>query len=194
MKERFFAFFAEHKTSIGFVSVMIVTILGISIYNLTTHVPATAAEGCSLETKQCADGSQVGRGGPQCEFAPCPETLTANEAASLQLGTFTGELPCADCEKIQNTLILTRQAPSTENGTFSLQETFVGKGNSFRVTSGNWQLIRGSQHHANAEIYQLNVDSQKAFRYFLKVDENTLLQLNNDQTRINSTQNYTLKK
>lgn len=29
--------------------------------------------GCTLEAKLCPNGSVVGRGGPQCEFAPCPD-------------------------------------------------------------------------------------------------------------------------
>ncbi len=28
---------------------------------------------CTMEAKICPDGSSVGRGGPKCEFAPCPE-------------------------------------------------------------------------------------------------------------------------
>ena len=27
---------------------------------------------CTMEAKQCPDGSYVGRQGPRCEFAPCP--------------------------------------------------------------------------------------------------------------------------
>jgi hypothetical protein len=29
--------------------------------------------GCTEEAKLCPDGSSVGRVGPDCEFAPCPE-------------------------------------------------------------------------------------------------------------------------
>ena len=28
---------------------------------------------CTMDAKQCADGSFVGRIPPKCEFAPCPE-------------------------------------------------------------------------------------------------------------------------
>lgn len=27
---------------------------------------------CTMEAKECPDGSFVGRSGPKCEFAPCP--------------------------------------------------------------------------------------------------------------------------
>ncbi len=29
--------------------------------------------GCTMEARVCPDGSSVGRSGPRCEFAPCPE-------------------------------------------------------------------------------------------------------------------------
>ena len=29
---------------------------------------------CTMEAKLCPDGSYVGRGGPNCDFAPCPDT------------------------------------------------------------------------------------------------------------------------
>lgn len=28
---------------------------------------------CTMDAKQCADGSYVGRSGPNCEFAACPK-------------------------------------------------------------------------------------------------------------------------
>ena len=37
---------------------------------------------CTQETKQCPDGSAVGRTGPNCEFAECP---SANSSASLDV-------------------------------------------------------------------------------------------------------------
>src|SRR5258706_8693683 len=32
---------------------------------------------CTMEAKQCSDGSYVGRTGPNCEFTPCPQDETA---------------------------------------------------------------------------------------------------------------------
>ena len=29
---------------------------------------------CTMEAKLCPDGSYVGRGGPNCDFAACPDT------------------------------------------------------------------------------------------------------------------------
>lgn len=33
---------------------------------------------CTMDAKQCPDGSYVGRVGPKCEFAECPSTLSTN--------------------------------------------------------------------------------------------------------------------
>ena len=33
----------------------------------------TTPTACTLEAKICPDGSSVGRSGPNCEFAPCPQ-------------------------------------------------------------------------------------------------------------------------
>lgn len=35
---------------------------------------------CTMEAKICADGSAVGRSGPDCEFTPCPEETNTNLA------------------------------------------------------------------------------------------------------------------
>lgn len=38
-----------------------------------TAVQAPAPVACTMEAKQCPDGSFVGREGPECTFAACPE-------------------------------------------------------------------------------------------------------------------------
>lgn len=44
-------------------------------YRFTFSVTASAAVFCTMEAKQCPDGSYVGRKGPNCEFTPCPGAL-----------------------------------------------------------------------------------------------------------------------
>lgn len=36
---------------------------------------------CTEEAKICPDGSAVGRSGPKCEFAPCPQTKSTTQSA-----------------------------------------------------------------------------------------------------------------
>lgn len=49
-------------------------------------------KGCTLEAKQCPDGSSVGRTGPNCEFAACPTTPKActEEAKQCPDGSYVG--------------------------------------------------------------------------------------------------------
>lgn len=41
-------------------------------------IPAPKDIACSMEAKVCPDGSAVGRSGPKCEFAPCPDVLVVS--------------------------------------------------------------------------------------------------------------------
>lgn len=45
--------------------------------NAVDNTPDDAMVMCTMEAKQCPDGSYVGRGGPKCEFAACPSTGAA---------------------------------------------------------------------------------------------------------------------
>ncbi len=46
-------------------------IVGVLAFN-TYQKGAPIAQGCTMEAKMCPDGSAVGRTGPNCEFAACP--------------------------------------------------------------------------------------------------------------------------
>src|SRR3989344_4617852 len=58
---------------------------------------------CTLEAKLCPDGSSVGRVGPDCEFAPCPEELKQSEinfapmssdvSGAAKVYNFSSEIP-----------------------------------------------------------------------------------------------------
>lgn len=40
---------------------------------------------CTMEAKQCPDGSFVGRSGPNCEFAPCPSQTNSSAGSECEL-------------------------------------------------------------------------------------------------------------
>lgn len=42
------------------------------------------AQACTMDAKICPDGSAVGRSGPDCEFAPCPEPATDTPACTKE--------------------------------------------------------------------------------------------------------------
>ena len=53
---------------------VIVVLCGILLFLTTTKMPTTSEPvACTMEAMICPDGSAVGRTGPNCEFAPCPE-------------------------------------------------------------------------------------------------------------------------
>lgn len=52
--------------------ILAVTVIGGAGYYLINEQPSEPTT-CSTETKVCPDGSLVGRTGPNCEFAACPE-------------------------------------------------------------------------------------------------------------------------
>ena len=63
--------------SITPVSTLLTVIVGIGLGACTpkkdTAVPGTDPVACTEEAKVCDDGSSVGREGPDCEFAACPD-------------------------------------------------------------------------------------------------------------------------
>jgi len=57
----------------------IMAFLLISIGCTQNTPPANNTTACTMEAKICPDGSAVGRTGPNCEFAPCPQ-LVGNDS------------------------------------------------------------------------------------------------------------------
>jgi hypothetical protein len=54
---------------------------GSRIFPTPTPTPTPSSVACTQEAKICPDGkTSVGRFGPNCEFAPCPETDTSKSA------------------------------------------------------------------------------------------------------------------
>lgn len=45
----------------------------------------TDAVMCAMDAMQCPDGSFVGRAGPKCEFAPCPEGVSLEKKVEAYL-------------------------------------------------------------------------------------------------------------
>jgi copper homeostasis protein (lipoprotein) len=104
--------------------------------------------------------------------------------------TYSGTLPCADCEGIVTELALHRQP---ENH-FTLKETYQGKNQTF-PSEGSYIILHGTAADPGATVIQLNPDKDRNLqRYFQQVNENELKMLDGDQKVIESNHNYTLKK
>lgn len=80
-------------------------------------------------------------------------------------GTYTGELPCADCEGIKVMLII------TESDEFKRKISFIGKDNEVIVEKGKIKWLEGG-----SVIELHDVDPPRLFR----VGENSITQLDED--------------
>lgn len=81
----------EHKKII-LAAVVVVGLIGLYLWNPDFSAPAQI--GCTLEAKQCPDGSYVGRTGPRCEFEKCPAAPLLPDGYTLrsyQIEEITGE-------------------------------------------------------------------------------------------------------
>ena len=57
--------------------------LNLSIWRLSVKTDnLNTGTACTMEAKICPDGSGVGRSGPNCEFAPCPDIKTGSVPAN----------------------------------------------------------------------------------------------------------------
>lgn len=104
--------------------------------------------------------------------------------------TYTGTIPCADCNGIMMELSLHRQ-PELR---FTLKETYQGKNQTF-PSEGNYSIQHGTTADPGATVILLNPDKDKNLqRYFQQVDKNELKMLDGDMREIAGNNNYTLKK
>lgn len=115
---------------------------------------------------------------------------TAVNSPSDTTVTYSGTLPCADCEGIVTELTLQRLP---ENH-FILKETYQGK-NQTLPSQGTYTIVHGTAADPGATVIHLNPDKDRNLqRYYQQVNDNELLLLDADQKTIQSGLNYTLKK
>ncbi len=55
---------------------------------------------CTMDAKVCPDGSAVGRSGPNCEFAPCPEAPATGDDAGTAPGIDPAPVACTKDAKV----------------------------------------------------------------------------------------------
>ncbi|MEK6840071.1 MAG: hypothetical protein AABX72_03950 [Nanoarchaeota archaeon] len=59
-------------------TIMLLSLIVIAIMGCQSYEEPVA---CTMDAKECPDGSAVGRIGPDCQFAPCPgEELSSPDA------------------------------------------------------------------------------------------------------------------
>lgn len=77
------------NTRDGFLTIAIIAIVVIAIGGIGYYVLQKSEERqvvCTADVKECPDGSYVGRGGPNCEFKPCPTLYPPRKPDEAPLG------------------------------------------------------------------------------------------------------------
>ncbi len=137
----------------GFVSILViigvVLLAGVTSHFIVKHRKASPANPsnqiCTQDAMMCPDGSYVGRTGPNCEFAKCPNGSASLKTSVTYPGAKAGGsagynggnsgssmMPPAQCE-------VTMRPPTTmcpNNGTWNFVPT---DGN----CHGSWQCVNG---------------------------------------------------
>ncbi|MBS0025976.1 copper resistance protein NlpE [Chitinophaga sp. 22321] len=117
-----------------------------------------------------------------------PDNVAGTDTATWV--TYSGTLPCADCEGIITELSLHRP-PDTQ---FKMTETYQGKNQTLR-SEGTYSIVHGIPSDPGATMILINPEKDKNLqRYLQQVDEHELKLLDSDQKTIESNLNYTLKK
>jgi copper homeostasis protein (lipoprotein) len=132
-----------------------------------------------------------GRSGAQ---QPSP-TAKAPAHAAYALGTFVGNMPCADCPGITVKLILYSNGPNDfTKATYQMELVYQGKNVKPFVTYGNWSLLKGMPGNPQATIYELNAEKPGQEQYFLRLNADALKQLDRNLHEVNSPYNLALKR
>jgi putative hemolysin len=125
------------------------------------------------------------------------DTQQARYAAQIKtmqvLGTWQGTTPCADCSGIITTLTLYQKAPGDFTHTVYREHLkYIDRG-SF-TSYGSWDVLHGMPGNPDTTVYQLTSDKSKGKQYYLRVDEDTLQQLDSEMKPIDSKLNFTLTR
>lgn len=116
---------------------------------------------------------------PSPAQAPTETPMPMASVATIN-GLYKGNLPCADCPGITETLILAK------DGTYILEDVYQEKSTKPYQTSGKWEII-------NTNILQLNPSDSSNSSYF-QINNNSLQMLDSDMKKIDSPYNQTLEK
>lgn len=112
-------------------------------------------------------------------------TETAVPKQSLN-GIYKGELPCADCPGVDETLVLAGTSP--ESGTYVMEDLYKEKSTPPFKTGGNWEIM-------NSNILKLSPDDKNSdSSYFQALDNGSLQMLDSNMQKIDSPFNQILTK
>ncbi|MBI5134295.1 MAG: hypothetical protein HZA81_02840 [Candidatus Taylorbacteria bacterium] len=125
------------------IAILCLVVVGGVVYALTsTQSYETDGEGivCTMDAKLCPDGSYVGRTGPDCQFAACPDGNATSTATSTGATTRAAGARQADAATIElapaSTVSLPTSASVAYTGLgFSPREAMVALGGKVTFTN-----------------------------------------------------------
>ena len=136
---------------------------------------------CTMEAKLCLDGSYVGRTGPKCEFAACPEVKTGVLKGQVTIGPLCpverilppGESPDPNCQPTEATYRAWQIAVYTPDKKTKLAQIEPNLDGSYQVglPAGEY-LVDFEQEHAFGRSLPTTV--------VIKKDETTVLNIDID--------------
>ncbi len=102
---------------------------------------------CTMDAKICSDGSAVGRTGPKCEFAPCPdEGSTVSPGGRIAAGYVVGQItigPFCPVEQVGHPCTIPPEAYSSRNvivyesnGTTIKEKGTIDSDGNYKITLG----------------------------------------------------------
>jgi hypothetical protein len=132
------------KKAIIFLIVLIMMGISFVLFQRSDEINTIA---CTEEAKLCPDGSAVGRTGPQCEFAPCPEINNVSTDSGVE-GVVTigptcpvmreGDASCADRPYV--TIVQVIAVGSPKSSPFTTAKTDAEGRYKIMLPPGNYAL------------------------------------------------------
>lgn len=96
---------------------------------------------CTMEAKQCADGSYVGRTGPSCEFAACPGELSSTGVMGINQTATVAGVVITPIEVLEDSRCPT-DVQCIQAGTVRVKARIAQE--TYEFTLGTAQVIGGS--------------------------------------------------
>jgi hypothetical protein len=119
----------------------------------------------------------------------CPSSSKQTPSGIIGFsGTYTGNLPCADCPGIKETLTLTATNSAQNSGSYVLEDLYEERDPNPAKTTGTWEII-------NSNILKLTPDTASSqSQYFQVLSNGNLQMLGSNMQKIDSPFNSILSK
>ncbi len=118
----------------GVFALIVIALIGFAYFNRTKEAPRVA---CPSDAQICSDGSSVGRTGPSCTFAPCPE---------VKENKYKDDLLIIDSPELNAVVTSPIQVTGKAKGTYFYEGSFP-----IMVTDSKGQIIGNGVATAEGE-------------------------------------------